>query len=367
MSCGGAVLGQISLSCSQSTQISAAKLLIFRMAGVFYRKTPLIRGKDILNTKVLLKLEHLQVSGSFKDRGISHMIQTLAVAGVTTKVICSSGGNAGNAVASAGSKLNIPVDVYVPTTTMPLMIEKIKNNPNTRVFVQGDNWNAANIFALNAMKEAGSDSNNQGQEGTSPHAIYVPPYDDPLIWEGNSTIIDEILEDCNGDLNQFPSVIVLSVGGGGLLRGVQLGLERLGLVNKTEIYAVETEGSACFNAAKNAGEVVRLSSIDSIATSLGALSCVEDTLNSPVKTTSFTVTDTEALDACYEYADEFRTLVEPACGAALALAKRTELFDGLDSAAFIVCGGQAINMKLLETYREKIKIIESKFINKKNK
>ena len=304
-------------------------------------------------TKVSLKLEYLQVSGSFKDRGISHMVRTLAVPGVE-RVVCSSGGNAGNAVAAAGERLGLPVDVYVPTTTLPMMIEKIRGNADTTVHVQGENWNAANAHALEAIEKAGGVAG--GVDGGK--CIYIPPYDHPLIWEGNSSLVDELLEDCGGidNVEQFPQCIVLSVGGGGLLRGVQLGLERLGLTGRCEVFTVETEGSACFHAAKAAGEVVRLKSIDSIATSLGALSVVPSCLESPVKTTAFTVSDDEALDACYAFANEHKALVEPACGAALALAtKRPEAFVGISSAVFVVCGGSAVSLDMLAEYRTKIR------------
>ena len=288
-------------------------------------------------------MEALQVSGSFKDRGISHMIQTLATPQIK-KVICSSGGNAGNAVAAACEQLGLPCDVYVPVTTLPMMIEKIRKRHMTNVHVGGANWNAANAFALEALEK-------QGVSG-----LYVPPYDHPLIWKGNSTMVDEILQDCDGDPTKFPKVIVLSVGGGGLLRGVQMGLERLGLSNHTQIFAVETTGTASFAAAKKAGKIVSLDKIDSIASSLGALSVVEGTIHSPVKTTSFVVSDAEAVDACYEFVNESRVLVEPACGAALAMTnpRLRQAFEGVDSAVFVVCGGGAISLEMLDAFRQKV-------------
>jgi L-serine/L-threonine ammonia-lyase len=74
-----------------------------------------------------LKLENLQPSGSFKDRGISHMINELCRSNDVKKIICLSGGNAGHAVATAGRNLGIPVDVYVPEPTKPMMIEKLRS------------------------------------------------------------------------------------------------------------------------------------------------------------------------------------------------------------------------------------------------
>jgi L-serine/L-threonine ammonia-lyase len=323
------------------------KIMVHR----FYNKTPWIRAsRNIIfpanshTCQVSLKLDALQVSGSFKDRGISHMMRTLAVPGIN-HVISSSGGNAGLAAATAAERLGLQIQVFVPETALPLMINKIKSRNKASVIVKGANWNEANGYALEAMDRIGR---NQ--------TVYIPPYDHPLIWEGNSTLVDEILEDCGGDPNKFPKVIVLSVGGGGLLRGVQLGLERLGLAHHTQIFAVETHGTASFAAGKKAGKVVYLDKINSIATSLGALSVVPSCLTSPVRTTSFVVSDAEAVDACYDFLNEHRILVEPACGAALAMTnpRLREAFSGIDSALFVVCGGSAINLEMLAAYRQKV-------------
>lgn len=116
-----------------------------------------------------------------------------------------------------------------------------------------------------------------------------------------------------------PGAIVLSVGGGGLLCGVQRGLERHGWQD-VRIIAVETEGAASFAAAQKAGKPVRLEAITSIATSLGALAVTHGTLTTKdsVVTESMVVSDKEAVRAMRKFADEERVLVEPACGAALA-------------------------------------------------
>lgn len=90
-------------------------------------------------------------------------------------LVTSSGGNAGHAVAMAGQKLNIPVHVYVPTTTKALMINKIKKT-GANVIVGGANWNEADSAARSSMT-----SNDK--------ALYVPPFDDPLIWDGHTTMV----------------------------------------------------------------------------------------------------------------------------------------------------------------------------------
>lgn len=126
----------------------------------------------------------------------------------------------------AGQKLGIPVDVFVPTTTLPMMITKLRY-ANANVNVGGANWNEADHLARTTLAK-------------NPNAQYIPPFDDPLIWEGNSFLVDELVEQMDGP----PDVVIASVGGGGLLRGLQLGLERRQCFN-TKILAVETTGASC--------------------------------------------------------------------------------------------------------------------------
>jgi L-serine/L-threonine ammonia-lyase len=107
----------------------------------FYIESPLVRcANPSIRGKfdAYVKLDNLQPSGSFKDRGISHMINTILLTEKIGKLISSSGGNAGHAVATAGRNLGIPVDVYVPVTSKPMMIAKIKQK-GANVFLHGAN------------------------------------------------------------------------------------------------------------------------------------------------------------------------------------------------------------------------------------
>jgi len=216
--------------------------------------TPLLDSAPLsalLGTKVWLKLDALQPSGSFKDRGMAHMCSTLQQRGIK-RIISSSGGNAGLAASTAGRKLGLQVQVVVPETTKPLMIKKMCA-VGAHVDVQGANWNEADALARSLVQESGG------------AAYYVPPFEDPLLWEGHSSIVDEIV-----DTGVKPGAIVLSVGGGGLLNGIYTGLQRHGW-SDVPVVTAETEGASCFASAVALGRSVRLSAITSIATSLGAL------------------------------------------------------------------------------------------------
>jgi L-serine/L-threonine ammonia-lyase len=248
--------------------------------------------------------------------------------------------------------VGLPVDVFVPTTTLPIMVDKLRKR-GANVIIGGENWNAADKAARAAV------ATDQGFR-------YIPPFDDPLIWEGNSSIVDEIKEDFGED--SPPDAIVLSVGGGGLLAGVQLGLDRVGASwRDVPIIAVETEGAASFAAAKAAGHIVKLEKIATVATSLGALAVTPAVIDraslAARNTRSIVVSDAEAVAACLRLADEHRFLVEPACGAALAAVYSDRhikrILDLAPTRGFIrkvvviVCGGSAVNLDLLHLWREK--------------
>jgi L-serine/L-threonine ammonia-lyase len=261
----------------------------------------------------------------------------------------SSGGNAGNAVAVAGKKLNIPVDVFVPRTTLPLMIDKMKRS-NANVMIAGNNWNEADAQARLAL-------------ASTTDAQYIPPFDDPLIWEGHSSIVDELSTQLPSTI--IPDAIVVAVGGGGLLRGIQLGIHNHQWKENTRIFAAETEGAASFAASKLAGKLAKLDEIDTIATTLGALQVTPAVLIDMNMTESIVVSDKQAVHACLQYANENQQLVEPSCGASLAILYDQKLREKyletmptnnnnkMKHVVFIICGGSAVNLELLSTWKQR--------------
>ena len=206
------------------------------------RRLSLLAGKSIW-----LKFEALQPSGSFKLRGIGAACEEYKRQG-KSRFISSSGGNAGLAVAYAGRLLDIPVTVVVPQST-PLNARNLLEQEGAAVIVHGAVWAEANALAQSLLDDT---------------TAFLHPFDNPLLWSGHATLIDEVVR--SGA--QFDGVI-LSVGGGGLLSGVAEGMERNGLAN-LPIIAVETEGADCLARALAAGQNIPMAAITSVATSLGA-------------------------------------------------------------------------------------------------
>jgi L-serine/L-threonine ammonia-lyase len=299
-------------------------------------RTPLIESfplSERTGKRILLKMENMQPAGSFKIRGIGLLCERGKQNGVG-HFVSSSGGNAGYTAAYAGRRLGIPTTVFVPETTPPDTRHKIASQ-GAEVNVVGSVWDEADQ-AARALSEKVS-------------GLYVSPFDHPIIWEGHATLVDELVRQTDK-----PDAIVLSVGGGGLLCGVIEGLRRNNWQD-VPILAVETEGTASLAASLEQGRLVTLDQITGVATSLGAKTVAQGAFERarqhPVQ--SVVVTDAEAVGACVQFADEHRCLVEPACGASLALAySRPESLADAESIVIVVCGGVGVSLEKIHQWKK---------------
>lgn len=269
-------------------------------------------------------MDALQPSGSFKIRGIGLACHTYYENGAR-RFISSSGGNAGLAVAYAGRLLGVPVIVVVPETTSSRAKDLLRLE-QAEVVVYGNSWQEANQYALSLVKETDA---------------FLHPFDNPLLWQGHATMIDEVVSS-----GLRPDAVVLSVGGGGLLCGVIEGLQRNGL-SDVPVIAVETEGAASFHAAVNAGRAVEIERINTVATSLGAKRVCDRAVRYAGSHTviSELVTDAQAVNACRKFTDDHRVVTEPACGASLAcFYEKKAVLEPFINPLVIVCGGATMSL-----------------------
>ncbi|XP_003226076.1 L-serine dehydratase/L-threonine deaminase [Anolis carolinensis] len=301
----------------------------------------------LTGTKVYLKLDCAQPTGSFKIRGIGHFCKTWAERGCK-RFVASSGGNAGLAAAYSARMLGIPATIYVPTSTPAFTVKRLKDE-GSDVCVVGE-------MLLETTKAAKELVKN------NPEWVYVSPYDDPLIWEGHKSLVREMKE----QMESKPGVLALSVGGGGMLCGVIWGLREVGW-DDVPIIALETDGAQSLNAALAAGKLVTLPNITSVATTLGANTVAAEALKLAQEHPVFSVviTDQEAVMAIERFVDDEKILVEPACGAALTaiysqvvqrLQAEGKLSPRLESIVVIVCGGNNITLPQLQHLKEQLGI-----------
>lgn len=293
--------------------------------------TPLLESLAIskkCGRQVFLKMDALQPTGSFKIRGLGLLCTELSKQGAK-RFVTSSGGNAGLAVAYAGRKLYLPVTVVVANNVPEMMREKLRQE-GAEVVVHGKDWSEADVLAQKMCQEKG--------------VCYVHPFDHPTVWKGHATLIHEVKA-----AGLKPDAVVIAVGGGGLFCGVVQGLHEVGW-NDVPVFTAETTGAASLSESVKAGKLITLDKIDTIATSLGARRVAEQafvwTQKHPV--IPEVVTDSQALHAVYQFADDQRVLVEPSCGAALALVyDKSPALMKYEKILVVVCGGCGISFDLL--------------------
>ncbi|MFQ5675959.1 MAG: pyridoxal-phosphate dependent enzyme [bacterium] len=195
------------------------------MHQTLHIETPVIRShrlSAVTGKEIFLKMECYQPVGSFKIRGIGRVCQDQVARGVT-ELFTSSGGNAGYAVAYAGRQLNAEVNIIVPESTSEVAKETMRAE-GAHVDVMGNNWDDAHHEALRLA---------QSRSGA-----YIHPFDDPALWQGHASVIDECVNQCHR-----PDAIVLSVGGGGLFCGLMQGLQRHSVWRDVPVVTAETKGA----------------------------------------------------------------------------------------------------------------------------
>ncbi|MGE0117256.1 MAG: threonine ammonia-lyase [Dongiaceae bacterium] len=149
---------------------------------------------------VVLKLENLQYTGSFKDRGAFNKLKSLSPAEAKNGVIAMSAGNHAQGVACFAQRLGIPATIVMPQGTPFNKVERTRGF-GARVLIEGDTIDAAAVFAREVAKRE--------------NLTFVHPYDDPRIVAGQGTIGLELMADVP-DLD----VILVPIGGGGIMAGI---------------------------------------------------------------------------------------------------------------------------------------------------
>lgn len=245
-------------------------------------KTPLVEmySHEPMDHRVFFKMEAYHPCGSFKLRGMEYACRQAVKRGAKM-LISSSGCNAGLAVAYSGMKLGVPVTVLIPETSGEDVIAKLRAY-QANVVLFGTEWEQA-------------DQRAKAMEKEDPSCAYIHPHDMADVWTGHAAIIDELKEQCE----EQPDLICCSVGGGGLLNGLIEGLER-NRWNDTSILAIEPRGTESFYKAVEAGSLVEMETLTSIAHSLGAKKvCAKSLENAKTKKIiPYLVEDRDAINAC---------------------------------------------------------------------
>jgi len=205
--------------------------------AVFYSPCPpSIPLSEITGMEIFCKLDNLQRTGSFKERGARNALAQLSADQKKRGVIAASAGNHAQALAYQGKLLCIPATVVMPKFA-PLIKVNNCEELGANVVLHGKDFAEAKARAHEIAKEKG--------------LAYIDGYDDPAIIAGQGTMGLEMID-------QVPDAdaVIVPVGGAGLLAGVSLAVKTLR--PETAIIAVEAENVASFSAALEAGKPTKI-------------------------------------------------------------------------------------------------------------
>ncbi len=268
-----------------------------RLIEPHVRRTPVLRlergALPGLDRPLTLKLELLQRSGSFKARGAFHRLlrSELPAAGV----VAASGGNHGAAVALAARSLGAAARIFVPSSSPASKVARIRGY-GAQVEVVGAVYAEARGAALEWARGSG--------------ALDVPAFDDAWVVAGAGTVGLELAEDAELD------TVLAAVGGGGLAAGCAAALAPAGV----RVVGVETEHTASFRAALEAGAPVDVDVSGVAVDSLGArrVGAIPFAVLAAAGARSAVVTDAAVRDAQRALWEGCRVAAEPGGVTALA-------------------------------------------------
>jgi len=221
-----------------------------RITG-YVRRTPMMEAKPVKQSvceaqTLYLKLESLQITGSFKARGAVNKLLSLSSEQVACGLVTASGGNHGLGVAYAGWLVKAPVTIYLPHST-PLSKAQKLESWGARVVFEGEVWDEANRAAMLAAEREGLN--------------YFHPFADPIVIAGQGTVGLEIMEEVPGI-----DMLLVAIGGGGLISGVSIAARAFNPGIK--VIGVEPVGAPTLYESLRAGQLVELSQISTVANTL---------------------------------------------------------------------------------------------------
>jgi len=278
-------------------------------------KTPLAESftySKRFDAKVMLKREDLQQVRSYKIRGAYNKISSLPQEQLEKGVICASAGNHAQGVAFACNKLKVKGVIYMPGTTPQQKVEQTEmfGGEWVEVVLKGDTYDDSYKSAMAHMAEKG--------------LIFIHPFDDEKVIEGQATIALEILEQANEPIDY----VFAPLGGGGLLAGISSMFKELS--PNTKIIGIEPQGAPSMKTSLKEGKVVELDHIERF---------VDGASVQKVGTRNFAI--------CKENLDEMITVPEgKIC---------QTILDLYNQDAMVVEPAGAMAISALDLYAEKIK------------
>jgi threonine dehydratase len=283
------------------------------------RRTPIVSADDAAlcqTGQLVLKLEHLQHTGSFKPRGVFNSILSGDVPAAGVAAV--SGGNHGAAIGYAAGKLGVGARVFVPSFADATKVDRIRG--------YGTDVQIAETMAA-AFEECAAYCRDTG-------ALFIHPWDQERTIEGQGTIGVELEE-------QEPRLdtLLVAVGGAGLIAGIATWFE-----GRVRLIGVESEGTASLAAALRAGRPSKIVPAGIAASALGApeVGALGFEVAQRYVETVLTVSDADIREAQVRLWSSLRLIAEP--GGVTALAALTSgryVPRQQERVGVLICGGNA--------------------------
>jgi len=272
---------------------------------------------DVSGTRVSLKLELFQKTGSFKVRGVINTLRQLSETERANGIVSLSAGNHAQALAWGASQLGLHATIVMPASAVASKVAATKGYGGTVIQTDGDLLATAKAL--------------QQERGLT----LVHPFDDPRVIAGQGTVGLEIIADVP-DVD----VVIVACGGGGLLSGVAAAVKQL--KPSVRVIGVEPEGASAMKLSLAAGSPQRLAHMNTVADGLAAPFAGVHTLAHVQAYVDelLVISDREIIAGMRVLMERCKLFVEPSAGAAIAPLLNGSLSLAPGSCVVpIVCGG----------------------------
>ena len=301
--------------------LAAVKAARARLQGAIY-ETPCAYSQtlsELSGTRCYVKLENLQMTGSFKERGAANLLLQLDADERKRGVAAASAGNHGLAVAFHAARLGIPATIVMPTYA-PLIKVTSARHYGAEVILHGANYDEAYERAQAVVAERG--------------AVFVHPFDDARVVAGQGTLGLELLEQL-----ETLDAVVLPVGGGGLIAGVAVAIKAIRPA--VRVIGVQSAAIPAMERALAAARRVRVPAAATIADGIAVRQVgeVPYAVASRLVDTVVTVDEEELANAVLLLLEIEKTVVEGAGAAPLAALLNRPLALAGGHVALVLSGG----------------------------
>lgn len=291
--------------------------------------------------RVFFKLDNLQMTGSFKERGALNRLLTLTPHEAKRGVIAASAGNHGMAIAFHSQRLKRAATIVMPLHAPLIKISRVRQYGGECV-LHGTDYDSAFAEAHRLSQERG--------------LSFIHAFDDPWVVAGQGTMGLELYEQ-----NSALDAVVVPVGGGGLIGGIAFALKTLN--PRIRIIGVQAEAMPSMRAALESGKPIRLPGSTTIADGI-AVRMVGDLPFALVRRyvdEVVTVTEGEIANAVLLLLEIEKTVAEGAAAAALAALMTKKVKANGKNVGLVVSGGN-IDMNLISRIIEKGLIQDGRLI-----